>query len=86
MSKETLVLGVSWSAPTWQSWWRYQAGKIIRQTPAGIVIDSIHRNAKTGQVRLYSPSALDGRPMAVNSDAPVTLRKRGRFGRLYLSV
>ena len=87
MSKAALDLQVEWSKPTWYSWFRYQNGKIVRQSPDGVFdprIDSIYRNAKTGQVRLYSLSLLDGIPMAVNSDAVVILKKRGRWGRLYI--
>ena len=90
MNKKSLALGVEWSTPTWYSWWRYQNGKIVRQSMTEITIDSIHRNAKTGQVRLYASHSqvliypLDGMPMAVNSDAVVILKKRGRWGRLYI--
>ena len=67
----------------WRSVWysKYQRGTILASAAP---IDRIYRHKKSGQIRLYSPQDLDGRQIAVNDAAPVTVRSRGRFGKLYI--
>ena len=74
---------------TWRDRWRwwhamhpsaYAKGEIDGVSP----ILEIYKHKKTGQLRCYSGNDLDGRRLIVNSERPVTLRPRGRHGRLYL--
>ena len=67
----------------WRSVWysKYLRATILATTAP---IDRIYKHSKSGQVRLYSSQDLDGRQIAVNDAAPVTLRSRGRFGKLYI--
>ena len=70
---------------TWKRIWynpRYERGQ-IQGDPHGV--NRIYRHRKSGQIRLYSDLRLEGAGvLSVNGEAPVTLTKRGRFGKLYL--
>ena len=54
------------------------------QALLGIRAGTIYRHKKSGQIRCYSDRNLDGHQLTVNSNLPVTLRQRGRHGKLYL--
>ena len=69
---------------TWKRIWynpRYERGQ-IRGDKMGVW--KIYRHRKSGQVRIYAHLNLEGRQLSVNGEPLVTLRKRGRFGKLYL--
>ena len=69
---------------TWKRIWynpRYERGHIHGETMG---VKRIYRHRYTWQIRVYSDSPLDGRKLAVNGCKAVTLRKRGRFGKLYI--
>ena len=84
-----IALTVEWR-DRWH-WWHamypsaYAKGEIAeprhRVTP---VVAEIYRHKKSGQIRVYSDYNLDGRLLRVNGERRVTLRPRGRHGRLYL--
>ena len=75
----TIELKVVWRA-VWYS--RYLRGKITSEWSGGV--DKIYKHQGTRQIRVYSDSPLDGTQLKVNEMQPVTLRSRGRFGRLYI--
>ena len=75
-----LDLIVTWRS-TWYPFSRYERGEI---TGERFGVNRIYRHKKTGQVRIYSDLNMDGRKIAVNGGPAVTMRPRGRFGKLYL--
>ena len=69
---------------TWKRIWynpRYERGQIHGESMG---VKKIYRRTKTGQIRLYSDADMSGIKLSVNHAPGVTLRKRGRFGKLYL--
>ena len=75
-------LDLTWVRPPWwRVWNRYEHG-VIRGENHGV--DGIYRNAKTGQVRLYTDLDREGAVLTVNGAPPVRMERRGRFGKLYL--
>ena len=78
-----LNLTVTWKR-IWYNrfWWSpYERGEIRGQD---IGINKIYRHKKSGQVRLYSNIDFNGAKVRINGQPFVTMRKRGRFGKLYL--
>ena len=73
-------LALIWVA-NWYPFSRYERGMVVG---AQKVIDRIYRHKRTGQIRLYSVHDLEGVQLSVNGESAVTLRARGRFGKLYL--
>ena len=72
----------------WQWWHRmypsaYAKGRIVGES---FMVDQIYRHKQSGQIRLYSGVNMDGEKLSVNGEPPVTLRPRGRFGKLYLGL
>ena len=67
--------------PIWLSW--YERGD-IRQGPRGV--ERIYRNRLTERIRLYATIPMHDKIVRVNSETPVRLESRGRFGKLYLEV
>ena len=80
MSDKALNLEVAWRS-VWYS--RYQRGRII-SGPAQHLIEKIYRHEGTGQIRFYSPSDFNGAQLSVNAEPRITMRQRGRFGKLYI--
>ena len=82
-------LTVQWQ-DRWQWWHRIHpsayAKGVIDDVSFGDThdISEIYKHKKTGQIRIYSDLNMDGRTLAVNGEPLVTLRPRGRFGKLYL--
>ena len=72
---------VKWR-PIWYS--RYLRGKIIVASLDTPQIEQIYKRKSTGQIRLYSDHDFDGKDLSVNGDTFITMRARGRFGRLYI--
>ena len=79
-----ITLIVIWHRIGYPGIWfsRYERGEIASGHTAGI--DRIFRHKKSGQIRVYSDSNLDGTRVRVNGGNRVTLRPRGRHGKLYL--
>ena len=78
-------LTVHWQ-DQWQWWHRihpsaYAKGDIA-ELDTGVT--DIYRHKTSGRIRLYSDLWMDGHQVSVNGEAAVTLRQRGRFGKLYL--
>lgn len=61
----------------------YMVGDVEMVDPA-VAISRLYMHGETGQVRLYSNDDMDGTAVSVNGADPVTMKKRGRFGRLYI--
>ena len=80
-----ISLTVEWQ-DHWQWWHRIHpsayAKGTIRGNPHGF--KDIYKHKISGQVRLYSYNDQEGAQLSVNGNTPVTLRARGRFGKLYL--
>ena len=72
---------VTWK-PIWYS--RYLRGTNIWSRPETPRVVQIYKRKKTGQIRLYSDYDFDGKELSVNDFPPITMRLRGRFGRLYI--
>ena len=73
-------LNVTWRA-VWYS--RYLRGvELSWNTNARI--ERVYRHFRTGQLRVYASSSLDGDSISVNGEAAVTVWARGRFGKLYI--
>ena len=80
MTPDRLYLDVHWSPRPW--WSVYERGTI---TSDAFEVTHIYRHYDTLQVRLYADYDADGDPLFVNGRYRGLLRKRGRFGRLYIA-
>lgn len=80
MTQAPLSIRCSWSK-IWYS--PYLRGEIT-YAPKQHGVERIYRHSRTGQIRIYSSSDWDGVGLSVNGAAAVIMRKRGRFGRLYI--
>ena len=76
---------------TWRDRWHWWHGKYPSRYAKGELtggfmfgFGSIYRHKQSGQIRLYSDANMDGQRVSINGGPPVTLRPRGRFGKLYL--
>ena len=88
-----IYISVTWHRIGYPGVWfsRYERGTVNDGNLDGIAIDmptrlEIYRRKKTGQIRIYSDRDMNGAQLSVNGDSPVTLRPRGRFGKLYIGV
>ena len=86
-----IALSVKWHRIGYPGVWfsRYERGEISSGNLDGIAIDlpsifKIYRHKQTGQIRIYSGRDMNGSQVTVNGARPVTLRPRGRHGKLYL--
>ena len=82
------TLTVEWQ-DRWQWWHRiypsaYAKGTMDDRAHEWYGIGRIYKHKKSGQIRLYSDHDQEGAQLSVNGYTPVTLRVRGRFGKLYL--
>ena len=80
-----ISLTVKWQ-DRWHWWHRmhpsaYAKGTGLRGEPN---IYEIYKHKKSGQIRLYSYLNMDGRKLSINGLPAITMRPRGRFGKLYL--
>ena len=68
----------------WRSVWysRYLRGSIMRSSRA---IERIYKHKGTGQIRIYSAVDWHYQKLSVNEGPTVTMKSRGRFGKLYIS-
>ena len=71
-------IAVDWH-PIWYS--KYFRGAIKSST---VGIERIYKHGSSGQIRIYSPNDLDGRLVRVNDGPTITVKSRGRFGKLYI--
>ena len=82
-------LSVTWQ-DRWEWWHRIHPSAYAKGVIDNISfgdphdISEIYRHKASGQLRVYSDLNLDGRQLSVNGDPFVTLRPRGRFGKLHL--
>ena len=76
-------LSVVWKRIWYNRIWfsPYEHGKIAGDK---FGVSKIYRHKKSGQIRLYSNYDKDGVKLSVNGESAVTMKKRGRFGKLYL--
>ena len=88
MNTNVLHLIVEWHKPRWYHWNRYKRGVIIEKYGSftAVSIDSIHRK-DNGQVRISTSEPgwpLDGAIVSINAGKFITLKGRGRRGRLHI--
>ena len=70
-----------WQPPRW--WSRYNRGVVTRMTGLDSV-SGIWRRTETGEIRIYTADAIDGKTVVVNG-LPNVMRAAGRFGLLHIS-
>ena len=78
-----LNLNVTWKRIWYNAIWfsLYERVKIHGQNMG---INKIYRHKKSGQARIYCNIDFHGHRLSINGLPPVTMRRRGRFGKLYL--
>ena len=87
-NQNTLYLTVQWRKPWLYFWNRYEVGEILKKSGAhsGVDIKKIHRKAD-GQIRIETRDSgwpLNSVSVSINASAPVSVKGKGRSGRLHI--
>ena len=77
-------IDVLWTKRTWHSGFRWRIGYVTAVEPEAILIDTIERRERDGQLQVSSRNNLDGREVSVNGN-PAVLLVHGRGRHHYIS-